>query len=239
MAHPPAHLRSGKLARMGTVDDQPSLYDGLLSTRAIRRYRSDDVPEADLARLLFAATRGPSGHNTQPSRFLVLRRTPEAAEARTLLGEGFRGAWQPNREQPAESDTGRKARMARAMNHFVDHIAGAPVIVLACFQGGRLRGDITAGASVYPACQNLLLAARALGYGGVISMWHRPVADRLEPMLGLPSDVSIVATIPLGVPEGRHGPVRRLPLADLVYDGRYGEPAPWATEPEGTRYTGG
>jgi nitroreductase len=227
------------LARMGTVADQPSLYDGLLSTRAIRRYRPDDVPDADLAALLFAATRGPSGHNTQPFRFLVLRRTQEAADARAVLADGFRQAWQPNREEPADDDTRRPARMARTMNHFVDHIADAPVIVFACFQDGRLRNDLTAGASVYPACQNLLLAARALGYGGVISMWHRPVVDRLEPMLGLPDDVSIVATIPLGVPEGSHGSVRRLPLHDLVYDGRYGDPAPWAIDPEGTRYTGG
>lgn len=219
--------------------DAPSLYDGLLTTRAIRRYRADDVPEDDLAKLLFAATRGPSGHNTQPFRFLVLRRTPDAAEARALLGAGFRTAWEPNREEPAAADTGRRARMARTMNHFVDTIDRVPVIVFACFQGGRLRNDITAGASVYPACQNLLLAARALGYGGVMTQWHRPMADRLEPLLGLPVDVSIVNTIPLGIPEGRHGPVRRLPLADLVYEGHYGTSAPWAQDPPGTRYTGG
>ena len=53
------------------------LYDGIVTTRAIRRYQPDDIPEADLSKMLFAATRGPSGHNTQPFRFLVLRRTPE------------------------------------------------------------------------------------------------------------------------------------------------------------------
>lgn len=215
------------------------LYEGLVTTRAIRRYTVDDIPEADLNDILFAATRGPSGHNTQPFRFLILRRTPEAAEARALLGEGFRTAWAPNRVEPADDDTSRPARMARTMNHFVDTIAEVPVIVFACYRSGLMHDDISAGASVYPACQNLLLAARSLGYGGVMTQWHRPVVDRLEPALGLPDDVSIVNTIPLGRPVGGHGPVRRLPLRDLVYEGRYGQPASWAEDPPGTRYTGG
>ena len=219
--------------------DRPDLYEGLVTTRAIRRYQPDDIPAEDLNKILFAATRGPSGHNTQPFRFLVLRRNPEATEARELLGEGFRTAWAPNRVEPADDDTSRPARMARTMNHFVDTIAEVPVIVFACFRSARQRDDISAGASVYPACQNLLLAARALGYGGVMTQWHRPVVDRLEAALELPEDVSIVNTIPLGRPVGGHGPVRRLPLQDLVYEGRYGQPATWAQDPPGTRYTGG
>lgn len=219
--------------------DAPDLYEGLVSTRAIRRYQPDDIPEEDLNKILFAATRGPSGHNTQPFRFLVLRRNPEATEARALLSEGFKTAWAPNRVEPADDDTSRPARMARTMNQFVDTIAEVPVIVFACFRSGRQRNDVSDGASVYPACQNLLLAARALGYGGVMTQWHRPVVDRLELALDLPEDVSIVNTIPLGRPVGGHGAVRRLPLQDLVYEGRYGQSASWAQDPPGTRYTGG
>lgn len=221
------------------MPEPPTLYEGLVTTRAIRRYLPEDIPAADLNALLFAATRGPSGHNTQPFRFLVLRRTPEATAARKLLGRGFVEAWQSNRQEPADDDSSRRARMARTMNAFVDTIADAPVIVLACFQQGRMRPDITAGASVYPACQNLLLAARALGYGGVITQWHRTVTDELASVLGLPDGVAIVATIPLGKPAGGHGAVRRLPLPELVFENRYGEPAPWAQDPPGTRFTGG
>lgn len=169
----------------------------------------------------------------------MLRRTPEAAAARELLGEGFVKAWAPQRQEPPEEDTSRRARMARTMNNFVDTIGDAPVIVLALVQDDLVRGDITAGASVYPACHNLLLAARSLGYGGVITMWHRPVTQHLAGVLELPADVSIVATIPLGKPEGSHGPVRRRPLNELVYENRFGEAATWAIDPEGTRYTRG
>src|ERR1035437_4121948 len=71
-----------------------SMYEGLITTHAIRRYRYDvDIPETDLAKMFFAATRAPSGNNAQPFRFIVLRRTPEAAEARSLLGLAFRSRW--------------------------------------------------------------------------------------------------------------------------------------------------
>jgi len=219
--------------------DDVDLYTGIVTTRAIRRYRPDDVPDEDLNKLLFAATRAPSGHNRQPFRFLVVRRTPEMAEVREVLTRGFQAAWARNRQEPDAEDTSRPARMARTMNHFVDHIAEAPVLVMACLDH-RIGGTgIDAGASVFPACQNLLLAARALGYGGVMTNWHRLVTDELGQLLGLPDEVSIVATIPLGRPIGGHGANRRLPLPQLVYEGRWGESAPWAVDPPGTRFTGG
>jgi nitroreductase len=93
------------------------------------------------------------------------------------------------------------------------------------------------GGSVYPAVQNLLLAARALGYGGVISGFHALVEDRLRPLLCIPEGVFIAATVTLGKPEGRHGPVRRRPLAELVYGERWGEAPAWAVDPPGTRHT--
>src|SRR5688572_23915102 len=98
------------------MDERPTLYDGLLTTRAIRRYLPDDIPVEDLNAMLFAATRGPSGHNSQPFRFVVLRRTPEAAQARALLAQGFAAAWSGERRDPPAEDTSRRARMARAMN---------------------------------------------------------------------------------------------------------------------------
>lgn len=210
-----------------------------MTTRAIRRYREDDIPEDDLAAMLFAATRAPSGHNRQPFRFLVVRRTPEMADVRALLTRGYQQAWADAREEPNADDTSRKARMARTMSHFVDHVGEAPVIVFACYRSRGRTADLSDGASVFPACQNLLLAARALGYGGVMTNWHQLVVDELATLLGLPDDVLIAATLPLGRPVGGHGSVRRLPLADLVYQDRWGVSAPWAVDPPGTRYTGG
>lgn len=230
---------------LGAVTDTTaplSLLDGLASTRAIRRYTDEPVTEPDLATILWHASRAPSGSNRQPFRFLVLRDGSAAREAKALLGRSFREMWATKRaddgyEQGSGGhDSSPKARMARTMQHFVDRFEEVPVVVLPCLIRDRAPYP-SEGASVYPACQNLLLAARALGYGGVMTVWHMAVEDELRTLLGIPDEVAIAATIPLGRPVGHHGPVRRRPLGELVYEDRWEASAPWALDPEGTRFT--
>jgi nitroreductase len=219
-----------------------SLLEGLATTRAIRRYRDEPIPDDDLATILFSATRAPTGSNRQGFRFLVLRDGPRAVEAKALLGQTFRQGWGDKRESDGytEGSGGRtdspKARMAATMQHFVDNFERTPVVVLACVKVRHTEG-IQDGASIYPACQNILLAARALGYGGVLTGWHRLVEDELRDLLDIPDDVRLAGTIPLGRPVGNHGPVRRRPVAELVFDDGWDQPAPWAVDPPGTRFT--
>jgi nitroreductase len=103
-------------------------------------------------------------------------------------------------------------------------------VVLVCLERYRAANPYE-GATVYPACQNLLLAARALGYGGALTMWHLGVEGELRELLGIPPEVALSACITLGRPQGHHGPVRRRPIADLTFDDRWGRPADWAVEP--------
>jgi nitroreductase len=124
------------------------------------------------------------------------------------------------------------------MQQFVDRFESIPVVVLPVLLPHRAV-DVSIGGSIYPACQNLLLAARALGYGGVITMWHQLVEAELRAILGIPDEAVLAATIPLGRPEGRHGPVRRRPLAEVVFDDRWDAPAAWALDPPGTAFAGG
>lgn len=214
----------------------------MATTRAIRRYTADPVHDEDLAAMLFAATRAPSGSNRQPFRFLVLRDGPRAARAKAVLGASFRANWATKRaadgydEGSGRSNDSPKARMAAAMQHYVDHIERVPVVVLACLIRYRAPNPLE-GASVYPACQNLLVAARSLGYGGVMTMWHHLAEAELRELLGIPDDVAISATITIGRPAGAHGPVRRRPIGELVFDDEWNAPAPWAVEPEETRHT--
>jgi len=214
----------------------------MATTRAIRRYTDDPIPDEDLSSILWHATRAPSGSNRQPFRFVVLRDGPTAIEAKALLGRSFREMWAAKRAADGygagsgADDRSPKARMGRTMQHFVDHFEATPVVVLPCLIRYR-DPHPSEGASVYPACQNLLLAARAYGYGGVMTTWHAFVEDELRAQLGIPDEVAIAATIPLGRPAGHHGPVRRRPLGELVYEDRWDAPAAWAMDPEGTAHT--
>ena len=222
--------------------DSVGLLEGLVTTRAIRRYRDEPVPPEVLRAILFAATRAPSGSNRQPFRFLVLSDGPNAREAKRLIGERARYIWGNKRERDqydrgsGADENSPKARMARTMQQYTDHFERVPVLILPCLVRYREPTPME-GASVYPACQNLLLAARALGYGGVFTGFNAAVDEELRALLGVPEGTFIAGTITLGRPEGGHGSVRRRPMSELVFEERWGEAPVWAVDPLGTTHT--
>ena len=170
-------------------DDSVGLLEGLCTTRAIRRYTTDPIPPRVLRDILFCATRAPSGSNRQPFRFVVLTDGERAAAAKALIGQAARNLWSAKRAND-QYDKGSgadpnspKSRMARTMQHYVDHIEQVPCLILPCMV--RYRDPTpTEGASVYPAVQNLMLAARGLGYGGVITGFHGAVESELKTFAG-------------------------------------------------------
>jgi nitroreductase len=224
--------------------DTIGLLEGMTTTRAIRRFRPDPIPEEDLATILFAATRAPSGSNRQPFRFLVLRDGPKARAAKALIRTSAARVWGTKRTDEnydgataARADS-PKARLDAAVQYLIDHFEEVPVVVLACLVRYR-QPTPTEGGSIYPACQNLLLAARALGYGGVLTGYHHHVEAELRDLLGIPDGVALCATIPMGRPLGHHGPLRRRPMQQLVFEETWEAPPPWAVDPPDTRFVMG
>lgn len=230
------------LADKHVSPDTVGLLEGIATTRAIRRYRDEPVPDHALRDILFAATRAPSGSNRQPFRFVVLTDSDKAVQAKALIAQAARRIWGYKRETDrydegsGVEDNSPKARMARTMESYVDNFNRVPVLVLPCLVRYRAPTPME-GASVYPAVQNLLLAARGLGYGGVITGFHSPVDAELKALLGIPEDVFIACTVTLGKPVGAHGPVRRRPMKERVYGDEWGVAPAWAVDPPGTRFT--
>lgn len=221
------------------IADDIGLLEGIATTRAIRRYLPEPIPEEHLRDILFAATRAPSGSNRQPFRFMVFADSEKSRDVKSLIAQGAQQLWSNKRtadgyeEGSGVEDDSPKARMARTMQHYVDNFSTVPVLVLACLERYRAPAP-TEGASVYPACQNILLAARALGYGGVLTGFQSYVEQDLRKMLEIPESVFLAATLTLGKPMGNHGPVRRVPMNELVYGDTWGQGASWAIDPVGT-----
>jgi nitroreductase len=215
------------------------LLEGIATTRAIRRYLPDPIPEEHLRDIMFAATRAPSGSNRQPFRFMVFADSEQSREVKNLIARGAQQLWSNKRtadgyeEGSGAIDDSPKARMARTMQHYVDNFSSVPVLVLACLERYRAPTP-TEGASIYPACQNILLAARALGYGGVLTGFQSFVEKELREILEIPDSVFLAATLTLGKPMGNHGPVRRMPMNEMVYGDTWGVGATWAIDPAGT-----
>ena len=233
----PRSWRSGRPTSPGRDDArQVTLLEAMATTRAIRRYTPDPIPDADLAEILWYAQRAPSGTNRQKFRFITLRRDdPVAAPARALLTESFRAragsAKRADLDRDGAPEEGSpRARMQAAMQHYVDHFDTVPVVVLVGLERYRPPNPAE-GASVYPACQNLLLAARALGYGGVMTGWHAFVEDELRDADRAPRRRRALRRRSRSACRpGRHGPLRRKPLPALVHDGVWGRQADWLGE---------
>jgi nitroreductase len=199
------------------------LFEIMQTTRSMRRLKPDPVPAALIRKVLEAGTSAPSGGNMQRWRFLVVR----DPEIKKTIGAYYKRAWDEvvspryRAGEPAPGTSGERfSRMLDAAQYLADHIHEAPVWIIPCMQGANPTR--TAGSSIYPAVQNMLLAARALGLGATLTTLYLNFEREVETALGLPSDVHSYALIPIGYPMGRFGPVRRIALSDVVFEDRWG-----------------
>jgi len=207
------------------TDDAFDLFDIMATTRSMRRLKPDPIPDELVRRILEAGTYAPSGGNMQRWRFLVVR--DPAIKQR--VGAYYKRAWDEvvsPRYRAGEPAPGtnpeRFARMLDAAQYLADHLYEAPVWIVPCMEGASPTR--TAGSSIYPAVQNMLLAARALGLGATLTTLYLNFEKEVEAALGLPADVRSYALLPIGYPMGRFGPVRRVPLAEVVYEDQWGHP---------------
>lgn len=208
------------------------LFEAIYTTRALRRFKPDPVPDEVLFQLFDAAIRAPSGQNAQDWRFVVVTDQAVKRRMQAWAEEGW-ARYQPRyAENPALMDhLPRTQRLSlQSVAHLVHHLAEAPVIVIVCGLRGR---HATPGGSIFPAVQNLLLAARALGLSG--SIFNLPLIRReeLREAVGIPENNEIFCLLPIGYPTDKPGPVRRKPVKKVVFWDRWGQPWPFAeAQPE-------
>ena len=108
--------------------------------------------------------------------------------------------------------------MLASARHLSEHLGEASVLVLACIAlDPGARPTLTTGASIYPAVQNLMLAARALGVGTCLTTIHKYRDAEVKALLGIPAEVETAALIPLGYPLGKFGRPPRRPVTEIVH----------------------
>jgi nitroreductase len=194
----------------------PLFFDVVLRQRACRDFAPDPVPDEDVARILDAAVHAPSAENAQPWVFVVVR----DAEQRRRVAELTRRLWDGGAGEHS------RPRLAAGLFAEVDDsvrtgFGGAPVLVVVAADGRDAVTRRTLGASIFPAVQNLLLAANALGYGSALMTLATVASAELRSIVGLPEGVEPMAVVPIGHPARRLGAPRRTPSADKTYVDRY------------------
>jgi nitroreductase len=196
------------------------LFEIMRTTRSMRRLKPDPIPDALLTQVLEAGTFAANGGNMQSWRFLVIRDPAIKSAAAAFYRKAWHEVVGPRYRSggPAPGTTPERfARMLAAAEHLADHFHEAPVWIVPCLTGPR-----GSGASIFPAVQNMLLAARALGLGTTLTTLYLMHEKETEAAMGLPEDVHSCAILPIGFPLGKFGPVRRAPLADVVYQDKWG-----------------
>jgi nitroreductase len=200
------------------------LFEIIRTTRSMRRLKPDAVPPVLIRQILEAGTCAPSGGNMQSWRFMVI--TDPAVKAN--VAQWYRRGWHeivgPRYREGAPapgSSRDRFDRMLAAAEHLADHLQDAPAWIVPCLVGGT--HSRTSGSSIYPAVQNMLLAARALGLGATLTTLYLLFEKDAEAALGLPPDAHSYAIVPIGYPLGNFGPVARVPLQDVVFGDKWGE----------------
>ncbi|MBV8888598.1 MAG: nitroreductase family protein [Alphaproteobacteria bacterium] len=202
------------------------VFEIMRTMRAMRRLKPDPIPDDMIRQILQAGQYAASGGNTQRWRFLVVK-DPEIKKAvqvyykrafDEVVGPRYRSS-----APPPGSDPERFKRQHAAVEYLTDHYHEAPVWIVACLEDGE-NPTRSAGSSIYPAVQNMLLAARALGLGSTLTTRHIQYEKEVDAAFGLPPGVHSYAILPIGYPMGRFGPVGRGPLSDVVYEDRWGQP---------------
>jgi nitroreductase len=175
--------------------------------RAIRNFTDEEVPDALVDQVLTAAIHAPSGSNTQPWHFIVIR----DQAVKNAISEVY--------EEARAATYGTRTPSTGGLRQ---PLSAAPVLIVACVNTPASgRAGFQTGASIYPSVQNLMLAARAIGLGTVLTTLHRRRKARIHEILGIPDHIETAAIIPLGWPDREYGPNRRRPLKQFVMRERW------------------
>jgi len=193
------------------------LGEAIFTLRAIRRFRPEPIPVADLELLMEAAVRAPNGGNLQPARFLVVTERRDIETFAALYHEAW---WAKRHDEGFRSFEDLPPRFHPAAR-LAETFGQVPCIVFA------LAVSAAPADSVLPAVQNLMLAARALGIGSVPTTLHPSVMERFYAMFGIPAEAGFYLCVPLGYPQGGFGANVRKPTSETTFLGHWGAPVPW------------
>jgi len=222
----------------------------MATMRSMRRLKPDPVPRELLTELVRAATWAPSGSDAQYYGFIVVDEADLMAELAVLWRDCFETYQALSGTVVPGPDSARHQRMFNALEHQAEHFHETPALIAAIYKkstsdafdvranidlakrlgarrmarlakAGTTAGTLGEASSVYPACQNLLLAARANGLAATLTIWHLFRAADWHAALGVPKGQAIYALIPIGWPAGNFGPVRRRPVDDILHWNRW------------------
>lgn len=207
------------------------LTDAMRTVGTCRYFTSDPVPDEVLRRAFDVARFGPQGGNRQPVRWIVVR-DPARKQALTDL---YLPMWKAYLGAVGDGsvNVGALPTTVRDADHFAEHLAEVPAIVVVCAEIDGLhptdteldRVSVVGGASIYPTVQNFCLALRDQGVGSAVTTLLCHHETRVRELLEIPDGVLTAAHVAIGYPaKGFPRKLTRSAVEDIVSDETYGRP---------------
>jgi nitroreductase len=192
------------------------VFDVMQSARAMRWLQPDPVPDELLEMLVWAATRAPSPGNSQAWDFIIVTDRMKLVE----IGRAVAKSAAKHDGPPISALDPRTRRMFEGAVHLATSLGEVPSLIVVAGRSVFPPGapdERFVWATLYPAAQNLVLAARALGLGATFTTLHREAEDVFRKVLSIPDEALIAAVIPVGWPARSFGPVHRRPVAEVLH----------------------
>ncbi len=203
------------------MPDDMGVFEAIHTQRAIRSFKPDPIPDDVITTLLQAAVKAPTGGVIQDWRFIVIRDLETKRKIADIYRAGPDFVIRPDM-------TAQQRRVYASAQQMEDHMEEVPAFILACV---RVYPEYSSwwGATIYPAVQNILLAARAMGIGSVLTTRVLQYSVEFKKILDIPEEMETAALLPIGYPaEGvRYGPTRRKPIEEIAFNETWG--SPWQT----------
>jgi nitroreductase len=182
---------------------------------AARYLKPDPVPQELIERVIYAATRASSPGNSQQWDFIVVRNPEAKRKIRDLLAPRFKAM------REGMPKTGRvTTRMIAGATHLAEALDEVPAIIFVC---GPVAYPPNAPveqfvwSALYPAAQNLIVAARSLGLGTTFTTFHMFMESELRELLQMPKEIKFGVMIPIGWPQNDFVKVRRKPISEVIH----------------------
>lgn len=224
------------------------LFDAIEGLRATRRYEDRAIPPEHLDRILRAATMACSSGNTQPWEFVVVRDLDVKKQIKALMEDAFATIDAERAQRPeALIDAAGRPVTGHAAVENIDRVAAIVVVCWNPDRGIRMKNEYAEnpdgslretryipggrGSSLFPACQNMMLAARALGVASLFTTFFGLKDKEIKALLGVPPRLFMESAVFLGYGEEKLGSARRKPLEEIAHADHFGTPYTISSKP--------
>lgn len=196
------------------------VFDAMETCTAIRYFKEDPVPKEVLNKLIHAATRASNPGNSQGWEFLLI----DDPAIKVPVGEAVSSGMAPFFASQPQAEDGVEARMMKGAEHLANNFAKVPTWIVGMSRKVYPPHDPQESfmhSTIYPAAQNLIVAARSLGVGTCFTTFPGLAEQQIRTLCNVPDDLFMLVFIAVGYPDREFAPVKRRPIDEVIVWNRY------------------